>query len=212
MVEEARGETDPRAVRTVKPGDRVLRVRTRRRRLPLIERRVGGPLIAAFDFFADLATQTPVVGMIVGLGVLVVLAPIPVFLFERAAEDAQMTSYWVGLWWAVSAFSTVGHSSVEVVTVGGRIVGSIYTVASVTLFFGSVIAAFSSYFLLTWRRPKRQLVDTINYYLQRIDDLTVEELEDLDDMTRGLLHTALERAATEGRRTPPPAEGRPSDA
>jgi voltage-gated potassium channel len=97
-------------------------------------------------------------------------------------------------------------------TVGGRIVGSIYTVVSVGLFFGSVIAAFSSYFLLTWRRPKRQLVDTINYYLQRIDDLTVEELEDLDEMTRGLLHTALERAETEGRRSPPPAEGRPSDA
>ena len=196
MAEDSRGETDVRAVRTVKPGDRVLRVRTRRRRLPFIERRVGGPLIAAFDFFAELATQTPVVGMIVALVVLVALAPIPVFLFERAAEDAQMTSYWVGLWWAVSAFSTVGHSSVEVVTVGGRIVGSIYTVASVTLFFGSVIAAFSSYFLLTWRRPKRQLVDTINYYLQRIDDLTIEELEDLDEMTSCLLHTARERSET----------------
>ena len=94
-------------------------------------------------------------------------------------------------------------------SVGGRIVGSIYTVASVGLFFGSVIAAFSSYFLLTWRRPKRQLVDTINYYLQRIEDLTVEELEDLDEMTRGLLHTAKERAEEEGRRSSPAPEPPP---
>ena len=200
MADDPRQEPDERTVRTVKPGDRVLRVRTRRHRLPFIERRVGGPFVAAIEFFVDLGTQTPVVGMIVALAILVVLGPIPVYLFERGVEDPQMTSYWVALWWAVSAFSTVGHSDVEVLSVGGRIVGSIYTVASVGLFFGSVIAAFSSYFLLTWRRPKRQLVDTINYYLQRIEDLTVEELEDLDEMTRGLLHTAKERAEEEGRR------------
>ncbi len=209
MAEDPRQETDPRMVRTVKPGDRVLRVRTRRHRLPLIERRVGGPLLAAIEFFIDLGTQTPVVGMIVALVLLVIVGPIPVYLFEQGVEDPQMTSYWVGLWWAVSAMSTAGHSDVEVLSVGGRIVGSIYTVASVGLFFGSVLAAFSSYFLLTWRRPKRQLVDTINYYLQRIEDLTVEELEDLDEMTRGLLHTAKERAEEEGRRSSPAQEPPP---
>ncbi len=203
MAEEVRREPDPRAVRTVKPGDRVLRVRTRRARLPLIEREVTGRAAGVFVFLVDLATQTPVLWMIAALAVLVALAPIPVYLFERGAEDAQMTSYWVGLWWAVSAFSTVGHSDIDVFTVGGRIVGSIYTVASVGLFFGSVIAAFSSYFILTWRRPKRQLVDTINYYLQRIEELSVEELEDLDDMTRGLLQTARERAEMEERHSPP---------
>ncbi len=205
MAEDTPQEGEPRAVRTVRPGDRVLRVRTRRARLPLIERRVGGPLVDAFDFFAELATQTPVVGMIVALAILVVLAPIPVFLFEREAEGARMTSYWMGLWWAVSAFTTVGHSNIEAVTVGGRIIGSIYTIASVGLFFGSVIAAFSSYFLLTWRRPKRQLIDTITYYLQRIDELDAAELEDLDDMTQGLLRIARERAEGEGRQSTPPA-------
>ena len=192
-------ESDPRRVHSVKPGDRVLRRSTRHARLPLIERRVSSPLMDAVWFFRDLAVETPIVGMILVLVVLVLLAPIPVYLFERRAEDAQMTSYWVGLWWAVSAFSTAGHSGVVVNTVGGRIVGSIYTVISVGLFFGSVLAAFSSYFILTWRKPKRQLVDTINYYLQRIDELSAEELDDLDDMTRGLLLTARERAEAEKR-------------
>ncbi|MCI0855312.1 MAG: hypothetical protein J4N98_01380, partial [Chloroflexi bacterium] len=61
------------------------------------------------------------------------------------------------------------------------------------------LAAFSSYFILTWRKPKRQVVDTINYYLQRIDDLSAGEIDDLQDMTRGLLVTARERATDEAR-------------
>ncbi len=198
MAGEKRDD-EPRAVHTVKPGDRVLRRSMRRARLPLIERSIRGPIAENLGLVADIATQTPVLWFIFALTILVALAPIPVFLFERSADNAQMTNYWIGLWWAVSAFSTVGHSAVEVNTVGGRVVGSIYTVVSVGLFFGSVIAAFSSYFILTWRKPKRQLVDTINYYLQRIDDLSAEELDDLNEMTRGLLFAARERAETEQR-------------
>ena len=208
MTEEA-GKHPYREVRTSRPGDRVLRVRTRQHRLATVKRQAGGSIAAAVELFADIFTQTAILPVIGLLTLLVILVPVPLFLIERTADDAQITSYWTGLWWAVSAFSTVGHSDVEVLSVGGRIVGSIYTVASVGLFFGSVIAAFSSYFLLTWRRPKRQLVDTINYYLQRIEDLTVEELEDLDEMTRGLLHTAKERAEEEGRRSSPAPEPPP---
>ncbi|MCH8161429.1 MAG: two pore domain potassium channel family protein [Chloroflexi bacterium] len=197
--------SEQRPVRTLKPGDRVLRVRTRRAKLPLIERRLEAPLVEAFRLFRDIATQTPILWFLFALLVLVIIGPVPVWLFERTAADPDMTSYWVGLWWAVSAFSTVGHSGVSVETAGGRIFGSIYTVLSVSLFFGSVIAAFSSYFILTWRTPKRQLVDTINYYLQRVEELSVEELEDLEDMTRGLLLTARERveSRSETAKTPP---------
>ena len=197
--------SEQRPVRTLKPGDRVLRVRTRRAKLPLIERRLEAPLVEAFRLFRDIATQTPILWFLLALLVLVIIGPVPVWLFERTAADPDMTSYWVGLWWAVSAFSTVGHSGVSVETAGGRIFGSIYTVLSVSLFFGSVIAAFSSYFILTWRTPKRQLVDTINYYLQRVEELSVEELEDLEDMTRGLLLTARERveSRSETAKTPP---------
>ena len=89
---------------------------------------------------------------------------------------------------------------------GGQIVGSIYSVISVALFFGAGIAAFSSYFILSWRKPKRLVVDTINYYLQRIDELSVEEIKDLRDLTQGLLSTALEQAEEERREGPKPEE------
>ena len=189
-------------VRTSKPGDRVIRVLTRNRRLPDIKRQASGSVVAAVELFADIFTQTAILPVIGLLTLLVFLVPVPMFLIERSAADAELTSYWIGLWWAVSAFSTVGHSEVGLVTAPGRVVGSIYTVVSVALFFGSVIAAFSSYFLLTWRRPKRQIIDTVTYYLQRIDQLTTEEIEELEDITAGVLRTAKERAEAEERRRP----------
>lgn len=205
MPEDPRPDSERRAIHTVKPGDRVLRIRARRRRLPMIQRRVG-PLASGIELFADIFTQTPILPIISLLAVLVFLAPIPVWLVERTAADSEVTSYWVALWWAVSAMSTAGHSNVDLVTAAGRVIGSIYTVMSVGLFFGSVLAAFSSYFLLTWRRPKRMMVDTVNYYLQRIDQLTVEELEDLQDITEGLLRSAKEHAEAQGRHSPPAEE------
>ncbi len=167
--------------------------------------------MAGIDLFRHIFTQTPILPIIAFLALLVALVPVPVFFFEKAAGDSQVTSYWVGLWWAVSAFSKVGHSNVELLTTGGRIVGSIYTVISVGLFFGSVIAAFSSYFVLTWRRPKQMITDTLTYYLQRMDELTVEELDDLEDITEGLLRTAKERADEKGRHSAP-SEEEPSSA
>ena len=190
-------------VKTSKLGDRVLRVGTHERRLHMSGRRVGNSMSAAVVLFTDVFTQTAILPIIAFLTLLVVLAPIPIFLIERTSADAEMTSYWTGLWWAVSAFSTAGHSDVVLVTGPGRVVGSVFTVLSVGLFFGSVLAAFSSYFMLTWRRPKRLLVDTVTYYLQRIDRLTTEEIRDLEDITAGLLHTAKERAEEEHRHSPP---------
>lgn len=190
MTEDARQEGDPRVIRTVKPGDRVLRVRTHKRRLPLIERRVGGPIAYAVDLFAEIAMATPVLSLLFVLLLMVVVAPVPIYLFERGAEDPEFTSYGVGLWWAVAAMTTAGYSGVDLLTTGGRIVGSIYTIASVSLFYGSVLGAFSSYFFLTWRRPKGTLVESVAYYLQRLDGLTVEQLDDLAELSQGVMQAA----------------------
>jgi hypothetical protein len=201
MTEEA-NKRPYRQVKSSRPGDRVLHVRTRKRRLATIRRKAGGSVVAAIELFTDIFTQTAILPVIALLALLVILVPIPLFLIERSADDADMTSYWIGLWWAVSAFTTVGHSEVGLVTAPGRVIGSIFTIVSVALFFGSVIAAFSSYFLLTWRRPKHQVIDTITYYLQRVDQLSTEELQELEELTAGVLHSAKERAEAEDRHSP----------
>lgn len=105
-------------------------MRTRRSRLAMIERDMATPLHEGYHMLVEITTQTPVLWFIGALAVLVILGPIPVWLFERTAENPDMDSYWVGRWWAVSAFSTIGHSGVSVETAGGQIVGSIYSVIS----------------------------------------------------------------------------------
>ena len=180
----------------------MLLVRTRKHRLDSVRREAVGNVTAAIDLFRDIFTQTLVLPVIAFLALLVIIVPVPIFLIERSSSDADVTSYWIGLWWAVSAFTTVGHSDVDLVTAPGRVVGSIFTMISVALFFGSVIAAFSSYFLLTWRKPKRQVIDTITYYLQRIEQLSVEEIDELEEVTSGVLHSARERAAARHEESP----------
>lgn len=190
-------ETTKRRLRRIpssRPGDRTLLVRTRKNRLTSLRRDAVGAIGAAVALFRDVFTKTLVVPIIAFLVILVVITPVPIFLIERSSENAEVTSYSVGLWWAVAAFTTVGHSDVGLVTTPGRILGSIFTIISVALFFGSVIAAFSSYFLLTWRRPKRQVVDTITYYMQRIEDLSADEIVELEEITAGVLHAAHETA------------------
>ena len=183
-----------RVIRSSRPGDRVLLVGTRKRRLGSIRREAVGNVTAAIDLFRDIFTQTLILPVIAFLALLVIIVPVPTFLIERTSNEADVTSYWIGLWWAVAAFTTVGHSDIDLVTAPGRVLGSIFTIVSVALFFGSVIAAFSSYFLLTWRKPRRHVVDTITYYLQRIEQLSVEEIDELEEITDGVLHSARERA------------------
>ena len=48
-------------------------------------------------------------------------------------------------------------------------------------------------------RHATPLHEGYNYYLQRVDELSVEEIRDLKDLTQGLLSTALEHAEEEGR-------------
>ena len=51
---------EPYAVHTMKPGDRLLHLRTRRSRLAIIERGMSTPLHEGYHMLAEIITQTPV--------------------------------------------------------------------------------------------------------------------------------------------------------
>ena len=93
MTEEA-NKRPYRQVKSSRPGDRVLHVRTRKRRLATVRRKAGGSVVAAIELFTDIFTQTAILPVIALLALMVVLVPIPLFLIERSADDADMTSYW----------------------------------------------------------------------------------------------------------------------
>jgi voltage-gated potassium channel len=55
------------------------------------------------------------------------------------------------------------------------------------LFFGAIVATITAYFMRPFQRPLKQIIDTIEYNLEQLDDLSVEELELLKETTDSLI-------------------------
>lgn len=52
---------------------------------------------------------------------------------------------------------------------------------------GAIVATISAYFMRPLQRPSKQIIDTIEYNLAQLDDLSIEELERLKDTTDSLI-------------------------
>jgi DNA-dependent RNA polymerase auxiliary subunit epsilon len=68
------------------------------------------------------------------------------------------------------------------------------------IFFGTIIATVTSYFMRPMQRPARQIIETIEYNLEHLEDLSVEELELLKETVDGFIvhmERLKDRAATE---------------
>ncbi len=59
--------------------------------------------------------------------------------------------------------------------------------AGFILFFGAIVATVTAYFVRPLQRPSKQIVDTIEYNLEQLDDLSVDELEVLKETTDALI-------------------------
>ena len=83
-----------------------------------------------------------------------------------------------------------------IVPVVGVILGAILgAILGVILFWGTIIASVTSYFLYAKQRPVGQIVATIEYNLERIGDLTREELELLKDTTSGFIDSYIKHTS-----------------
>ncbi len=59
----------------------------------------------------------------------------------------------------------------------GQLVGGIWIVVGSVLFFGTIVATITSYFMRPMQRPVKKIIDTIEYNLEQLDDLSIEELD-----------------------------------
>jgi voltage-gated potassium channel len=76
----------------------------------------------------------------------------------------------------VAAFSTAGIADMPVNGIS-ELIGAIWIVVGSVLFFGAIVATVTAYFMHPLQRPSKQIIDTIEYNLEQLDDLTVDELE-----------------------------------
>ena len=169
----------PEQITPLLRGDKVLRIRRRRPRRRL---RITPDIPGVFGFLKRMATETPLIPLIVALIGLWLLSAWGVYLAERAANE-QINSYGYALWWTFTAMQTQGANSPGPITPLGIIIGAIWSTLSTIAFFGVIIAAFYAYFMLPKRRPPQEIINALQYNLGELENLTVDELEVLRDTT-----------------------------
>jgi len=87
---------------------------------------------------------------------------------------ATINSYRRALYWGIAVFFTVGIADMLVNGIS-QIIGAIWIILESMLFFGAIVATVTSYFIRPLQRPSKQIIDTIEYNLEQLDCLSVEE-------------------------------------
>lgn len=136
-------------------------------------------------FLQDLIAQTPLLKMVYLLVVLWLLFAAGVYFAEQGVEGTAITSYGRALYWGIAAFSTAGIADTPL-SGTAQIVGGVWIVIGSIIFFGTIVAVITTYFVRPMRRPVRQIVDTIEYNLEQLEDLSAEEIELLKSTTNAL--------------------------
>ena len=143
-------------------------------------------------FIRDVVIHTPILRMTFLLIILWMLFSAGVYFGERGAEGTAITSYGRALYWGIAAFSTAGIAEMPVNGIS-EVIGAIWIILGSILFFGAIVATVTAYFMRPMQRPSRQIVELIEYNLEQLDNLTVDELEVLKETTDSLIEH-IERA------------------
>ncbi len=137
-------------------------------------------------FVSEVMEHTPILNMALLLLALWLLFSAGLFFAEKGAEGTTITSYGRALYWGVAAFSTAGIADMPVNPLS-EFLGGLWIIVGSMLFFGAIVATITAYFMRPLQRPSTQLIDTIEYNLEQLDELTVDELELLKDATDTLI-------------------------
>lgn len=138
------------------------------------------------NLIRDIVAHTPVLQMAFLLTVLWLLFSAALYLAEKGAEGTTITSYGRALYWGIAAFSTAGIADMPVNGLS-EIIGGTWIVVGSMIFFGAIVATVTAYFMRPLQRPSKQIVETIEYNLEQLDDLTIAELEILKETTDALI-------------------------
>ena len=122
-----------------------------------------------------------------------------VYLAERGSDNSTIDSYPKALYWGVAAFSTAGIADTPE-TAAGRAIGAVWIVLGSVLFFGTIVATVTGYFMRPLQRPHKKIIETIEYNLEQLEELDPDEL----DLLRETVDTLIEHVERLKLREPPP--------
>ena len=177
------------------PGDKVIRIKRERRLRPRLLR--WSELIGVFR---EVVFETPFFVMVPILLVLLFMFSAGIYFAENGAAGSNVDSYGEALWDGVVLMTTAGTMT-EPVTTAGHVLGAIWTILGCILFYGTIIASasayfllpISSYFLLPRRGSQAKLVGTIQYNLGRLDELSLKDLDALKNETVDIIDAKIQQ-------------------
>ena len=137
-------------------------------------------------FMSDISVHTPFVEMIVLLAGLWLVFAAGLLLAEQQAATPAINSYGEALYWGVAAFSTAGIADMPQ-SGPAQLIGGAWIIVGSVLFFGTIVATITGYFMRPMQRPAKRIIDTIEYNLEQLDDLTLDELDLLKNTVDGLI-------------------------
>ena len=137
-------------------------------------------------FLSDIFVHTPFTKMVILLVVLWLMFSAGVYLSEQGMEATSIDSYGKALYWGVAAFSTAGIADAPL-SGAAQVIGGLWIVIGSVLFFGTIVATVTTYFMKPIQHPHRKIIDTIEYNLEQLDDLTIDELDLLKETTDTLI-------------------------
>ena len=127
-------------------------------------------------FIGDVVAHTPFVRLVLLLFLLWLLFSAGMYYAENAVPGAAISSYGDALYWGIAAFSTAGIADTPHSALGLWIGGTWIVVGSI-LFFGAIVATITSYFMRPMQRPHKKIIDSIEYNLEQLDELSIDELD-----------------------------------
>lgn len=137
-------------------------------------------------FIKDVSVHTPFIKLVILLIVLWLIFSAGMYLSEKNMEGASIESYGEALFWGIAAFSTAGIADTPASS-AGQIIGGLWIVIGSVLFFGTIVATVTTYFMRPLQRPHNKIIDTIEYNLEQLNDLTIEELDLLKETVDTLI-------------------------
>jgi voltage-gated potassium channel len=123
--------------------------------------------------------------------------------FEGEAQPESFRSFGSSLWWSIVTMTTVGYGDTVPITVGGRVVAGVLSVAGIAMFAapaGLLAAAFGDEMARERRRRERQRDRSAREREERQLEQLIEEAVHEALVAEGLEHAAAERAQSAARR------------
>ncbi len=137
-------------------------------------------------FIKDVIDRTLFLQMVSALGVLWLAFSAVMYFVERDSAGSSIRSLGDALYWGIAALSTAGIADTPVSGVS-KLIGGVWIIIGSVLFFGIIVSTVTAYFMRPLQRPPDQIIESIEYSLEELDRLSLEELDLLKETVDTLI-------------------------